>query len=270
MGYTNSSLIGCTIKSPNHSGTRTHTIDRITPHCVVGQLTAESIGSIFTPTSRKASCNYAIGKDGKIVLVVDEANRSWCSSSSANDQRAITIECASDLTAPYAFNNTVYNKLIELCTDICKRNGKKKLLWLGDKNTALNYTPAADEMVLTAHRWFSNTACPGDWMYGKLGDLATKVTAKLNAATVSTSAEAKTSSSTKAATTTTQSSTAASSYKVKVTASALNIRKGPGTKYAITGVIKDKGTYTITKTSGTWGYLKSGKGWISLNYTKKV
>ena len=182
----NSSLIDCTIKSPNHSGARTHKIDRISPHCVVGQLSAESIGGCFTSSSRQASCNYGIGKDGRVVLVVDEANRSWCTSSNANDQRAVTIECASDSTAPYAFNNAVYNKLIDLCTDICKRNGKKKLLWFADKNTALNYNPKADEMVLTVHRWFANKSCPGDWMYERMGDLANKVNAKLGSGTVTT------------------------------------------------------------------------------------
>ena len=156
MAYTNSSLVSYTKLSPNHSGQRTHSIDRITPHCVVGQLTAESICGCFTSPSREASCNYGIGKDGKIALCVEEKNRSWCSSSSANDQRAVTIECASDLNAPYAMTTAVYNSLVKLCTDICKRNGKKKLLWLGDKNKTLNYSPKSDEMVLTVHRWFAN------------------------------------------------------------------------------------------------------------------
>lgn len=88
----NSSLVTCTVKSPNHSGKRTHAVDRITPHCVVGQLSASAIGGCFTSTSRQASCNYGIGTEGGVCLVVDEANRSWCSSSNANDQRAITIE----------------------------------------------------------------------------------------------------------------------------------------------------------------------------------
>ena len=148
----NSSLVNCTVKSPNHSGARTHAVDRITPHCVVGQLTAESIGGCFTSPSREASCNYGIGKDGRVVLCVDEANRSWCSSSKANDQRAITIECASDTTAPYAMTDAVYKKLIALCVDICKRYGKKKLLWFGDKTKSLNYSPKSDEMVLTVHQ----------------------------------------------------------------------------------------------------------------------
>ena len=187
MAYTNSSLISYTNLSPNHSGQRTHSIDRITPHCVVGQLTAESICGCFTSPSREASCNYGIGKDGKIALCVEEKNRSWCSSSSANDQRAVTIECASDLNAPYAMTTAVYNSLVKLCTDICKRNGKKKLIWLGDKNKTLNYSPKSDEMVLTVHRWFANKSCPGDWLYERLGDLAAKVTAQLGGTTADSS-----------------------------------------------------------------------------------
>ncbi len=179
MAYTNSSLVSYTKLSPNHSGQRTHSIDRITPHCVVGQCSVETLGSIFLPTSRQASCNYGIGVDGRVGMYVEEKNRSWCSSSNANDQRAVTIECASDTTEPYAFKDVVYQRLIELCTDICRRNGKTKLLWLGDKSKTLNYTPASNEMVLTVHRWFANKSCPGNWMYARMGDLASKVTAAL-------------------------------------------------------------------------------------------
>lgn len=180
MAYTNSPLVVYTKLSPNHSGQRTHSIDRITPHCVVGQLSAESICGCFISPDRQASCNYGIGYDGRVSLCVEEKNRSWCTSSRENDQRAITIECASDKTHPYAFKDVVYNRLVELCIDICKRNGKSKLLWLGDKDKTLNYIPQADEMVLTVHRWYANKSCPGDWMYARMGDLASKVTAALN------------------------------------------------------------------------------------------
>ena len=186
MAYTNSSLVSYTKLSPNHSGKRTHSIDRITPHCVVGQLSAESICGCFTSTSRQASCNYGIGTDGRVSLCVEEKNRSWCSSSNANDQRAVTIECASDMKAPYAMNRKVYESLIKLCTDICNRNGKKKLLWLGSKSKALNYSPKSDEMVITVHRWFANKSCPGDWLYSRLDDLAEKVTKNLSGTTTST------------------------------------------------------------------------------------
>ena len=179
MAYTNSPLVAYTKLSPNHSGQRTHSIDRITPHCVVGQATAERICDCFISPDRQASCNYGIGTDGRVSLCVEEKNRSWCSSSRENDQRAITIECASDTSAPYAMNSKVYESLIKLCTDICQRNGKKKLLWFADKTKTLNYAPKEDEMVLTVHRWFANKSCPGDWLYSRLGDLAAKVTAAL-------------------------------------------------------------------------------------------
>lgn len=313
----NSSLVSYTKLSPNHSGQRTHSIDRITPHCVVGQLSAESICGCFTSTDRQASCNYGIGYDGRVSLCVEEKNRSWCSSSNANDQRAVTIECASDKSHPYAMNDKVYTSLINLCVDICKRNGKKKLLWLGDKTKTLNYTPKSDEMVITVHRWFANKSCPGDWLYARLGDLAAQVTAKLGGSSATTTLSKPTTSTTlyrvrktwadaksqlgaysqlanakamvnknpgysvfdgsgnvvyagKTATTTTF-----TPYLVKVTADVLNIRKGAGTNYGTNGAIRNKGVYTIVaeangKGATKWGKLKSGAGWISLDYTKKV
>lgn len=190
--YTNSGLVDCVVLSHNYTNGRKHAIDTITPHCVVGQLTAEGIGACF-PMGAGASCNYGIGKDGRVVLVVEEKNRSWCSSNADNDNRAVTIECASDGKQPYAFNDAVYNKLITLCADICKRNGKTKLLWLGSKETTINYTPAPHEMLLTVHRWFANKSCPGDWLYSRMSEFAAKVNAKLSAgaSTTKTSSKAK-------------------------------------------------------------------------------
>lgn len=314
MAYTNSSLVKYTSLSPNHSGQRTHSIDRITPHCVVGQLTAEGICACF-PKGREASCNYGIGKDGKIALCVEEKNRSWCSSSAENDQRAVTIECASDSTAPYAFNTAVYNALIELCVDICKRNGKNKLLWLGDKTKTLNYAPKSGEMVLTVHRWFANKSCPGDWMYSRMGDLATTVTKRLSGVSgggsttttptgktlyrvrkswsdaksqigaFSVLANAKSlvdknpsykvfDESGKVVYEKGSTSTAFKPYTVRVTATDLYIRKGAGTNYNANGFIRP-GVYTIVAESSgqgatKWGKLKSGAGWISLDYAKKL
>lgn len=175
----NSKFVSYTKLSPNHSGTRTHSIDRITPHCVVGQCSVETLGNIFMDANREVSCNYGIGADGRVLLCVDEGNRSWCSSSNSNDQRAVTIECASETYHPYEMNSNVYHSLIKLCVDICKRNGKKKLLWFNDKNKTLDYSPKSDEMIITVHRWFDNKACPGDWLYNRLGDLAKKVTKQL-------------------------------------------------------------------------------------------
>lgn len=175
----NSPLVSYTKLSPNNSGKRTHCIDRITPHCVVGQASVESLGNIFEKPSRKASCNYGIGEDGRVGMYVEERNRSWCSSSNPNDQRAVTIECASDKTEPYAFKPVVYDKLVQLCADICKRNGKNKVVWIPDKDKALKYTPASNEMQFTVHRWFANKSCPGAWLMERMQDLTDKVNALL-------------------------------------------------------------------------------------------
>lgn len=250
----NSSLVSYTKISPNKTSPRTHKIDTITIHCVVGQLTAEGICDCFKSTARGASCNYAIGTDGKIALCVEEKDRSWCSSNEYNDHRAITIECASDTKSPYAINDKVYKSLINLCADICKRNGIKELKWKGDKTLI----GQVDKQNMTVHRWFANKACPGDYIYNRLGQIASEVNAKINS-NVSTSVNNDT----------TDISTS-SEYKVKVNISNLNIRKGPGTNYAKTGKYTGKGVFTIVETSNGWGKLKSGLGWISLNYATKV
>lgn len=266
----NSSLVDCTVLSPNHSGKRTHAIDRITPHCVVGQLKAENIGGCFTSPAREASCNYGIGPDGRVCLIVDEANRSWCSSNRANDQRAVTIEVASDKTHPYAFKDAAYNKLVDLCVDICKRNGKTVLLWIEDKDKALAYNPKSNEMLLTVHRWFANKSCPGDWMYQRMGNLAATVTARLGGITIqpvvpTPTPEPEAPKNTNFPTT---------PFTVQVLVNDLNIRTAPKMGDNVTGVTK-KGTFTIVEVKDGWGLLKSyadkKNGYIYLengNYVK--
>ena len=179
----NSPLVSYTRLSPNRSSPREHPVTRITPHCVVGQFTVEEILNLsdFTVYDPKngASCNYAIGRDGRIGLGVDEGDRSWCSSSGDNDHRAVTIEVASDRTAPYAVTDAAYGALLDLMTDICRRYGKTRLVWSGSREAALAYEPGENEMVLTAHRFFANKACPGDYMYDRYGQMAEEVTKRL-------------------------------------------------------------------------------------------
>lgn len=163
--------------SPNCNSPRNHAIDTITIHCVVGQLSAESICGCFASPTRQASCNYGIGFDGRVSLCVDEKNRSWCTSSGSNDHRAITIEVASDQTHPYAITDKALATLIELCVDICKRNGIKKLLWKADKSLI----GQVDKQNMTVHRWFANKACPGDYLYNLHGKIADEVNKKLGA-----------------------------------------------------------------------------------------
>ena len=254
----NSKLVNYTRISPNKNSPRNHAIDTITIHCVVGQCSVETLGNIFAPTSRQASSNYGIGYDGKIGMYVEEKDRSWCSSSASNDNRAITIEVASDTKHPYAVNEKAFAALLDLVTDICKRNGIKRLVWSTNKKDRMNHLNGCN---MTVHRDYANKACPGDYLYNLHPQIAAQVNERLGAAAPA-EPEKKPSQTSSGATFT--------PYLVRITASVLNIRKGPGTTYAVTGQIKDRGVYTIVEQNGNWGRLKSGAGWISLSYTKKV
>ena len=333
--FTNSPLVSYTKLSPNHSGQRNHAIDTITIHCVVGQCSVETLGNIFAPTSRQASSNYGVGVDGRIGMYVEEKNRSWCTSSAANDHRAITIEVASDTTEPYAVRDNVFAALIDLVTDICKRNGIKKLVWSTNKTDRVNHKNGCN---MTVHRDYANKSCPGKYLYDRHGEIAAEVNKRLGADEPKVETPATTSAIKKGdvvsiaegatyydgvkkvpawvrkkkwivkevkgdravidqsqdgknaicspinvkfltvdgAKVETPKTETFKSYLAKVTASALNIRKGAGTNFAVTGVIRDKGTYTIvaeSKGQGStkgWGKLKSGAGWISLDFVKKV
>ena len=181
----NSPLVSYTKISPNKTSPRNHKIDTITIHCVEGQCSVETLGDIFASPSRKASSNYGIGPDGRIGMYVEEKDRSWCSSNAANDHRAITIECASDKTHPYAINDKVYKSLIELLVDICKRNGIPELRWKADKSLI----GQPDKQNMTVHRWFTNKSCPGDYIYNRLGQIASEVNAKLNSGSSNTNSE---------------------------------------------------------------------------------
>lgn len=166
----NSSLVDYIKISPNSTNPRNHKIDTITIHHCAGVVSAETIANIFAPTSRQASCNYGIGNDGKVALIVDEANRSWCSSSRDNDNRAITIEVSNSANGGnWPVGDKAMSSLINLCVDICKRNGIAKLNYTGDKTGNL-----------TLHKWFANTNCPGPYLESKMPWIAEQVNKRLN------------------------------------------------------------------------------------------
>lgn len=242
MKMSNSPLVVYTKLSQNHSGLRTHVIDTITPHCVVGQLSLQTLGNIFAPGALVSS-NYGIDAQGRVGMYVEEKNRSWCSSSNVNDQRAVTIEIASETVHPYKITNAAMDGLIKLSADICKRNGIPKLLWKADKNLI----GKVDQQNISVHRWFANKSCPGDYIYGRLGEVASEVNKILLPVSVATFP-----------------------YTVKIVAQGLNYRRGPGTNYAVNGMVHRNEVYTIIDEANgigasKWGKLKSGAGWISLD-----
>ena len=165
----NSNLVNYTKLSPNCNKPRNHKIDKITIHHMAGNLTVERCGELFAKSSRQASSNYGIGTDGRVGLYVDEANRAWTSGNAENDHRAITIEVANDGGAPdWHVSDVALAKLIDLCVDICKRNGIEKLNFTGDKSGNL-----------TMHKWFQATACPGQYLGSKFPYIAEQVNKRL-------------------------------------------------------------------------------------------
>ena len=177
----NSPLATSRIISPNKTSPRNHAIDRITIHHMAWVMaTSKQCGESFKSASRQASSNYGIGYDGDIAIYVDEKDRSWCSSSASNDNRAVTIEVANSKGAPnWEVSDKSYKALLNLVTDICTRNGKNKIIWFGDKDKSLSYSPKSNEMLMTVHRWFSSTACPGPYLYSKMQNIADEVNKRL-------------------------------------------------------------------------------------------
>lgn len=174
----NSPLVSYTKISPNKTSPRNAKIDTITIHHMAGNLSVETCGNVFASTSRGASSNYGIGSDGRIGMYVEEADRSWGTGSGANDNRAITIEVANDGGAPdWHVSDPAIKSLINLCADICIRNGIKRLIWKGDKSLV----GQPDKQNMTIHQWFQATACPGPYllsMHSYIAEEVNKILAK--------------------------------------------------------------------------------------------
>lgn len=231
----NSSLISYTKISPNRTSPRKKPIRKITIHHMAGNLTVEQCGAVFAPTSRRASSNYGIGTDGRIGMYVEEKDRAWTSSSPDNDNQAVTIEVANNTLSPnWTVSDKAMASLIDLCVDICKRNGIQRLNFTGDKTGNL-----------TMHCYFKSTLCPGPYLKSKFPYIASEVNKRLGA------------------------EAAPEPFIVQITASSLNVRKGPGTSYAVAQTVSKGQVFTIVQQQGGWGKLKSGAGWISLKYTAR-
>lgn len=164
----NSSLVTYYKKSPNYN-IRNDKIRKITIHHMAGNTTVKVIGDIFANRERQGSSNYAIDNNLDVGMYVEENKRSWCSNSRSNDHQAITIELANDGGAPdWHVSDKVINKCIELCVDICKRNGIEKLVYTGDVDGNL-----------TRHDMFADTTCPGPYLASKLPYIADEVNKRL-------------------------------------------------------------------------------------------
>ena len=245
----NSSLATVTIYSPNCNKPRNHAIDTITIHHMAANLTVEQCGNGFANPSRQASSNYGIGTDGRIGLYVDEINRSWCSSSPENDHRAITIEVANDKPSDaggWHVSDKAYNSLINLCVDICKRNGKKKMIWCGTLAMTNARTFAADEMRMTLHKWFAATGCPGAYLESKMSAIANTVTEKLGG----------------------------NAFRVAATHGCYTYGSDSKGNPAVYGAFKKGDQWTVERTISyagtTWGKIKGSDKWLRMDDVKRI
>ena len=173
----NSPLLSYIRRSPNRTSPRRHAIDTITIHCMAGDLSVEACGALFAQGNRRASSNYGIGSDGRVGLYVDEADCSWASSDLDNDHRAVTIEVANCGGAPdWPVSDAAYGALIELAADVCKRNGIARLVWSADRADRVAHKNGCN---MTVHRDYAAKACPGDYLYHRMGEIAAAVNARL-------------------------------------------------------------------------------------------
>ena len=240
----NSSLVNYRRLSPNRSSRDGSPIKKITIHHMAANLSIEQCGDVFAPTSRGASATYGVGTDGRIGQYVDEAFRPWTSGSYENDKQAVTIEVANDqIGGNWHVGNVAIEATINLCVDICKRNGISKLIFTG--NASGN---------LTMHKYFQATACPGRYLESKFPYIAEEVNKRLNGG--STTVKPPTSSQ--------------NGNTVKIVNDAIYVLNGPGPNYGIVQTVYKNEVFTIVDTNNGYGKLKSGLGWIYLGYTKPV
>lgn len=166
----NSPLTSYVCLSPNATFPRQDSIQKITIHHMAGDISLERLGEVFTQQDRQASANYAVDGQGRVALYVEEANRAWTSSSPDNDHQAVTIEVANDETGgSWHVSDAAYETLIDLCTDICRRNGIEELVFTGDERGNL-----------TIHKMFNpDTQCPGPYLEGRMPEIAAEVSRRL-------------------------------------------------------------------------------------------
>lgn len=203
-------------------------------HYVGATGSAEANCKYFQNTYRGASANYFVGHNGEIYMCVEDSNVAW--------------HCGAK-----TYKHPTCRNSNSIGIEMCCRKGTNG--WYFEEATVNSTVELVKELMkkynipvenVIRHFEVTGKVCPEPYVRDSQAWSSFK--ARLTATTA----------------------TASGSFKVKVTADSLNIRAGAGTKYKINGKITDKGVYTIVEVNGAWGKLKSGAGWISLNYTKRL
>ena len=176
----NSKLVVYTKLSPHCTKPRQGKIKGISIHTMAGPGSVEGCGQVFQTS--EASSHYGIGPDGRIGQYVLEENRAWCCSHKV-DHQVVTIEVSSiqSYEEPYECTAAAFESLIDLCVDICQRNGIKKLIWKEGKQYCPAFTGNWAVCNMVPHRYTTDKgkSCPGDYLFGKYGEIAERVNARL-------------------------------------------------------------------------------------------
>lgn len=176
----NSKLVVYTKLSPHCTKPRQGRIKGISIHTMAGPGSVEGCGQVFQTS--EASSHYGIGPDGRIGQYVLEENRAWCCSHKV-DHEVVTIEVSSiqSYQEPYECTDAAFESLINLCVDICQRNGIKKLIWKEGKQYCPAFTGNWAVCNMVPHRYTTDKgkSCPGNYLFGKYGEIAERVNARL-------------------------------------------------------------------------------------------
>lgn len=166
----NSSLVNKRIITSHSSSRMGSKITTIIIHHMAGNLSIEQCGQVFR--TRQASTHYGIGSDGRIGQYVDEAYRAWSVANKWGDAKAVTMELANDggASTNWHVSDRAIEACINLCVDICRRNGITKLVFTGNLNGNLQM-----------HRYYMATACPGPYLASKFSYIANEVNKRLGA-----------------------------------------------------------------------------------------
>lgn len=175
-----SKLVVYTKLSPHCTKPRQGKIKGISIHTMAGPGSVEGCGQVFQTS--EASSHYGIGPDGRIGQYVLEENRAWCCSHKV-DHEVVTIEVSSiqSYQEPYECTEAAFESLIDLCVDICQRNGIKKLIWKEGKQYCPAFTGNWAVCNMVPHRYTTDKgkSCPGNYLFGKYGEIAERVNARL-------------------------------------------------------------------------------------------
>lgn len=176
----NSKLVVYTKLSPHCTKPRQGKIRGISIHTMAGPGSVEGCGQVFQTS--EASSHYGIGPDGRIGQYVLEENRAWCCSHKV-DHEVVTIEVSSiqSYEEPYECTEAAFESLINLCVDICQRNGIRELIWKEGKQYCPAFTGNWAVCNMVPHRYTTDKgkSCPGNYLFGKYGEIAERVNARL-------------------------------------------------------------------------------------------